>query len=290
MKVGAVLPQNETSADPGAMREYVEAVESLGYAHLAMYDHVLGADPDRPGGWRGPYTEQDPFHEVMVLMGYMAAITTRIELVSEVLILPQRQTALVAKQAAEIDILSGGRLRLGVGLGWNTVEYEALGADFHNRGRRVEEQVEVMRRLWVEPVIDFEGQFHRISKAGLNPLPGRRIPIWMGGTAERAKQRLARLADGWMMNMGTEKDPRAALLHVRELVTAAGRDPGTFGVDVRLGIADGLEKTASDMSEWQELGVSHASVMTMGAGLGWPAGHIDALRRFTELYGAGAGR
>lgn len=282
MKVGAVLPQNETTADPGALRAYVEAVEDLGYAHIVLYDHVLGAAADRPGGWRGPYTDKDPFHEVMVVMGYMAAITTRVELVSEVLVLPQRQTALVAKQAAEVDILSGGRLRLGVGLGWNQVEYEALGEEFHNRGRRVEEQIELMRRLWAEPLVDFEGEFHSIPRAGLNPLPGRRIPIWMGGSAERARERVARIADGWMMNV--EKDPHGALAGMRALVAAAGRDPATFGIEVRVGIAEGLEKTSTEMSEWHELGASHATVNTMRAGLEWPGGHIDALRRFTELY------
>ncbi|MFN2465766.1 MAG: LLM class F420-dependent oxidoreductase [Candidatus Dormibacteria bacterium] len=287
MKVGAVFPQIETTADPGAVREYFAAVEALGYAHVAVYDHVLGADANRPGGWRGPYTATDPFHEVLVLLGYAAAITSRIELVTEVLILPQRQAALVAKQAAEVDVLSGGRLRLGVGLGWNPVEYQALGEDFGNRGRRIEEQVELMRRLWTEPVFDFQGDFHTISRAGLNPMPGRPIQVWMGGTADRAKQRIARIADGWMMNLPTEKDPPGALQRVRELVAAGGRDPQQFGVDVRLTITSGLEKTAAEMSEWHDRGVSHASVNTMGAGLSWPAGHIDTLRRFTELYREG---
>src|ERR1700730_17841842 len=159
MKLGAIFPQTESSTDPGALREYVQAVEAIGYAHLGLYDHVLGASPDRPGGWRGPYTHEDLFHEVMVVLGYIAAITTRIELVTEILVLPQRQAARVAKQAAEVDLLSGGRLRLGVGLGWNRVEMEALGMDFTTRGRRSEEQIEVMRRLWTEPLVDFKGEF-----------------------------------------------------------------------------------------------------------------------------------
>jgi probable F420-dependent oxidoreductase len=284
MKVGVVFPQTETSGDPRALREYVEAVESMGYAHLVLYDHVLGADPDRPGGWSGPYTDRDPFHEVFVALGYIAAITSRIELVTEVLILPQRQTALVAKQAAEVDMLSGGRLRLGVGLGWNAVEYQALGEDFGNRGRRVEEQVEILRRLWTEPVVDFKGEFHSIPKAGLNPLPGRRIPVWMGGTADAAKRRAARIADGWMMNTPTEKDPRGALSRVRELVVDAGRSPSDFGVEVRFAVTDGLEKAAEEVSEWRLLGISHATVNTMHGGLRWPGGHLEALRRFSELY------
>src|SRR3981081_1949158 len=167
MKVGVIFPQNESSADPGALREYVEAIEDIGYDHLGFYDHVLGASPDRPGGWLGPYTDKDLFHEVFVVLGYIAAFTTRLELVTEVLILPQRQTALVAKQAAEVDVLSGGRLRLGIGLGWNRVELEALGMDFGNRARRVEEQVDVLRRLWTEPVVEFDGEFHHLPRVGI---------------------------------------------------------------------------------------------------------------------------
>ncbi|HEV1997971.1 MAG TPA: LLM class F420-dependent oxidoreductase [Candidatus Dormibacteraeota bacterium] len=284
MKVGVVFPQTETSSDPAALRAYVEAVESMGFAHVALYDHVLGAQADRPGGWRGPYTDADLFHEVFVTLGYMAAITSRLELVTEVLVLPQRQTALVAKQAAEVDLLSGGRLRLGVGLGWNRVEYEALREEFGTRGRRIEEQVELMRRLWGEPVVDFSGEFHSIPSAGINPLPGRRIPVWMGGTAEAAKRRAARIADGWMMNAPTEEAPRGALLQVRQMVADAGRDPSAFGIEVRVPVTGGLGEAAAEMAGWHQLGISHATVNTMGAGLAWPNGHIDALRRFTEVY------
>jgi probable F420-dependent oxidoreductase len=284
MKLGVVFPQTETSADPGALRAYVEAVEEMGYAHVVLYDHVLGAHPDRPGGWRGPYTDRDPFHEVFVTLGYMAAITSRIELVTGVLVVPQRQTALVAKQAAEVDVLSGGRLRLGVGLGWNRVEFEALGEAFNNRGRRAEEQVQLMRMLWTEPVVHFEGEFHRVSSAGLNPLPGRQIPVWMGGSAEAAKLRAARIADGWMMNTPTEKDPRGALEAVRRMVADAGRNPGDFGVEVRFSLGDGLDQTLAGLAEWRGLGISHASINTMRADLEWPAGHIAALRGLREAY------
>ncbi|MFN2464004.1 MAG: LLM class F420-dependent oxidoreductase [Candidatus Dormibacteria bacterium] len=285
MKVGVVFPQVETTGDPGPLRDYIVAVESMGYDHVALYDHVLGASPDRPGGWRGPYADRHPFHEVFVTLGYLAALTSRVELVTEVLILPQRQAALVAKQAAEVDVLSGGRLRLGVGLGWNRVEYEALGEDFATRGRRVEEQVALMRRLWTEPVVDFQGDFHRVSQAGINPLPARAIPVWMGGTDPRAKARIARVADGWMMNMPTEVDPRAALTEMRRLVSAEGRDPAAFGVDVRFGVGDGVDATVEQMSEWKELGISHASVNTMNAALSWPAGHIAALDRVRVALG-----
>src|ERR1700716_2551984 len=174
MKVGVIFPQNESSADPGALREYVEAIEDIGYDHLGFYDHVLGASPDRPGGWLGPDTDKELFHEGFVVLGYIAAFTTRLELVTEVLILPQRQTALVAKQAAEVDVLSGGRLRLGIGVGWNPVEYEALGEDFRTRGRRSEEQIEVLRLLWTQEVVTYSRRWHQISHAGLNPRPIQR--------------------------------------------------------------------------------------------------------------------
>jgi probable F420-dependent oxidoreductase len=290
MKIGVVFPQTESSPDPGALREYVEAVEDIGYRHIAFYDHVLGATPDRPGGWRGPYTEKDLFHEVFVVLGYIAAFTARVELVTEVVVLPQRQTALVAKQAAEIDILSAGRLRLGVGLGWNRVEMEALGEDFRSRGRRIEEQVAVLRRLWSEPVVEFDGEFHHLSKVGINPLPKRQIPIWMGGTADAAKRRIARLADGWMMNTPTEADPVAALEQMRALLADAGRDPSTFGIEARVGLGKGVDLAAALAQEWRQRGVSHLAVNTMRAGLEWPSGHIDALRQLHQaIHPGGSG-
>ncbi|HLE81312.1 MAG TPA: LLM class F420-dependent oxidoreductase, partial [Dehalococcoidia bacterium] len=194
MQLGVVFPQTEIGADPGGVRNYVQAVEQMGYAHLAIYDHVLGADPTNRPDWRGPYTSKTLFHEPMVLFGYLAALTQRLELVTSIIILPQRQTALVAKQAAEIDVLAQGRFRFGVGIGWNQVEYEALGEDFHNRGRRMEEQIAVLRALWTQEVVTFEGKWHRITEAGINPLPVQRpIPIWMGGGAEPVLQRIARL-------------------------------------------------------------------------------------------------
>jgi probable F420-dependent oxidoreductase len=278
MRLGAVFPQNESGTDMAAIREYVEALETAGYDHLGIYDHVLGASPDRPGGWQGPYTSEHLFHEVMVFYGYLAAITSRVELVTSILVLPQRQTALVAKQAVEIDLLSGGRFRLGVGLGWNPVEFEALGEDFKTRGRRIEEQIDVLRRLWAEPLVDFHGSEHQVSNAGLNPLPTRQIPIWMGGTAEAAKRRAARLADGWMMNR--ETDPEAALETVRGYVAEAGRDVGAFGVDVRVGVRNGVEKALADAARWEELGVTHLTVDLGRAGLEFPRGHIEVLQQF----------
>ena len=287
MQLGAVFPQNETTADPTALRDYVQAVEGLGYDHVALYDHVLGAHPDRPDQLKGPYTHEDAFHEVLVTLGYMAAVTTRLELVTEILILPQRQAVLVAKQAAQVDVLSGGRLRLGVGLGWNHVEYEALGEDFHTRGRRIEEQIEVMRRLWTEPLVDFHGEFHDISNAGLLPLPSRSIPVWFGATAEAAKRRMARVGDGWMMNMGTESDPVAALEQVRGFVDEAGRDGATFPVDVRISLRTGVDKAVGFTSDWVGRGVSHITAMTAGAGLAWPGGHLDRLREYKAALDRG---
>src|SRR5664279_1385930 len=199
MQIGVVFPQTEIGNDPAAIRDYAQTAEGLGFSHVLAYDHVLGANPQRPGGWSGPYTYLTPFHEVFVLFGYLAAVTQKLGLAAGVIILPQRQTALVAKQAASLDVLSGGRLRLGVGLGWNEVEYTSLNENFHNRGQRIEEQVQLMRRLWTEPLVDFKGKWHTIPDAGLNPRPVQRpIPIGFGGTAEVALRRLARLGDGWI--------------------------------------------------------------------------------------------
>src|SRR3954447_6604491 len=198
LRLGVVFPQTEIGADPAGVRAYAQAAVDMGFKHLIVYDHVLGADPSAYPGWSGPYTAKTMFHEPFVLFGYLAAIAPSLELVPSVIILPQRQTALVAKQAAEVDVLTEGKLRLGVGIGWNFVEYEGLNENFKNRGRRLEEQIDVLRRLWQEPVITFEGQYHKITAAGINPLPVQRpIPIWIGGSAEAALKRAAELADGF---------------------------------------------------------------------------------------------
>src|SRR3984885_9869785 len=194
MRIGVVFPQTEIGADAGAVRAYAEHVEGLGVTHLLAYDHVVGADPNDSPGWDGPEALHNPFHEPLVTFGYLAAVTTSLELVTGILILPQRQTVLVAKQAAEVDLLSGGRLRLGIGLGWNAVEYEALGEDFSNRGKRCEEQVDLMRKLWTEPSVTFSGSYHHVTGAGLAPLPVQRpIPVWFGASSPRALRRAGRL-------------------------------------------------------------------------------------------------
>src|SRR5581483_3133355 len=224
MELGVVFPQTEIGSDPSVVRDYAQAAEQLGYHHLATYDHVLGGHPDRfQGAFRPPYTHETSFHEPFVLFGYLAALTTRLELVTGILILPQRQTALVAKQAAEVDLLSGGRLRLGVGLGWNFVEYEALGERFQNRGARIEEQIQVLLKLWSEELVDFQGKYHTIKQASIQPRPAHRIPIWMGGTADAVLRRVARLADGWFPQAAPGPELAEMLERLRRYVREAGR-------------------------------------------------------------------
>jgi probable F420-dependent oxidoreductase len=285
MKIGVVFPQTEIGNDPAAIRDYAETAEGLGYSHMLAYDHVLGANPDRPGGWAGPYTFQTPFHEVFVLFSFLAGITRRIELVTGILILPQRQTALVAKQAASLDLLSGGRLRLGVGLGWNEVEYTGLNEDFHNRGKRIEEQVALLRRLWTEPLVDFKGQWHTILDAGINPLPVQRpIPIWFGGHAEPVLRRIARLGDGWMLNYHDPAEARPTLDLLGRFLEEAGRSRSQIGIEPRLSYGVGDPKTWETlMVGWQAEGATHLSFNTMGSGFKTPQEHIQAIRKFAEI-------
>lgn len=288
MKIGVVLPQTEIGNDPGAIKAYAEAVEGMGFTHALVFDHVLGANPERPGGWKGPYTYRHAFHEPFVLFGFLAAATRRLELVTGILILPQRQTALVAKQAAAVDVLSGGRLRLGVGVGWNAVEFEALGENFHNRGRRVEEQVEVMRALWTRELVTYKGAFHQVPDAGLNPLPVQRpIPIWMGGESEPVQKRMARLADGWMPHFRAGDAGQAAVDRIHGLIRDAGRDPATFGIEGRMTLSQIPEGDwAKELEAWRAMrGISHLCVHTAGMGLGSPDEHVKTLRRFRETVG-----
>ncbi|MDX6264885.1 MAG: hypothetical protein QOH84_6573 [Kribbellaceae bacterium] len=279
MRIGAIFPQLEIGADPGVVRDWTETVEAAGYAHALAYDHVLGADPANRPGWTG-YTDKSLFHEVFVLFGYMAAITTTLELVTGVLVLPQRQTALAAKQAAEVDVLSGGRLRLGVGIGWNQVEYEALGVPFEQRGARLTEQVELLRKLWAEPVISAEGRFEKIVEAGLNPLPPRRrIPVWFGGGADAVLRRTGRIGDGWMPQSPPTAEARRQVELVKATAVEAGRDPAEIGFEPRLTLGAVPEKEWPDFVEgWRELGATHLGVNTMNMGLGRPEEHAAVLR------------
>ncbi|MCA2220708.1 LLM class F420-dependent oxidoreductase [Nonomuraea aurantiaca] len=277
MQIGVVFPQTELGADVGAVRAYGQRVEELGFRHVLAYDHVVGADPAVHEGWDGPYDVRTTFHEPMVLFGYLAALTS-LELVTGIIILPQRQTALVAKQAAEVDLLTSGRFRLGVGLGWNKVEYEALGQDFSTRGKRIEEQVTLMRRLWTEPSLTFEGTFDRVTGAGLAPLPVQRpIPVWFGAQSPPAYRRAGRLADGWFPQMppGPKLDEAKAM--VAEAATQAGRDPATLGMEGRVSWTGDAEELREAARQWRESGATHLAVNTMRAGLRSVDEHLAAL-------------
>jgi len=273
-----VFPQIEIGGDAGAVRAYAEQVEQLGFTHVIAYDHVLGADPAVHAPWRGPYDLHSTFHEPMVLFGYLAGLTS-LELVTSIIILPQRQTALVAKQAAEVDLLTGGRFRCGVGLGWNTVEYEALGKDFSNRGHRIEEQVALMRRLWTEESVTFAGQYERVTAAGLAPLPVQRpIPVWFGAQSPRAYERAGRLAYGWLPQVppGPEFDEARAI--VEGAAIKAGRDPSSLGVESRVRwTSEGTPKLVEQVSQWRAAGATHVAIDTMRAGLGSVDGHLAVL-------------
>ncbi len=293
MHVGVTVPITEFGADLAGLRDFVQAAEDLGYDHIRLLDHVLGVDPQfHPEVPEFPYTHKSYIHEPLTLLSYVAAITTRLQLVTGILILPQRQTALVAKQAAEVDVLSGGRLRLGIGVGWNPVEYEALGEDFHNRGRRCEEQIAVLRALWTQEVVEFKGQWHQISHAGLNPLPVQRpIPIWIGAgrsahpiPPEAALRRLGRLADGWFPMFSPGEDGRKAISRMHGYAREAGRDPATIGIEGRVNVTGkGPEDWINQIKAWEELGATHFSVGTGGGGFKSAQEHIAALRRFKEV-------
>jgi len=286
MRIGVVFPQTEIGSDPAVIRDYAQAVEGAGYHHLLVFDHVLGAKLERFDklGRRPPYTDESAFHEPFVLFGFLAAVTQRLELVTGIVILPQRQTALVAKQAAAVDVLTRGRLRLGVGIGWNHVEYEVLNEDFHTRGRRVSEQIAVMRKLWTEPVVTFDGAYHHIDRAGINPLPVQRpIPVWMGGMAEPVLERLARTADGWFPQFQPGDEARRTLDRLRGYIAAAGRAPTAVGIEGRFGLAiGGPAEWLQRAREWRDLGATHLSVNTMGTGLASPRDHIDAVLKVKQ--------
>jgi probable F420-dependent oxidoreductase len=288
MQIGAIFPQIEIGSDPAAIRDYAQAVEDLGYGHITAYDHVLGASTANRPNWSGPYTSKSMFHEIFVLFGYLAALTRHVQLMPGVLILPQRQTALVAKQAAEIDVLSGGRLLLGVGVGWNDVEFEALGEDFHTRGARIEEQIAVLRALWTQPIVDFHGRWHHIPEAGINPLPVQQpIPIWMGGTSDVVLRRMAHLADGWLPQRRPDEKARLMLDQLRAYTRAAGRPEDAVGIQARLSIGQVPQtEWAAYAGAWEQLGAMRLDVNTMGAGLATPQDHIAALRRVKDTLGA----
>ena len=284
MRVGVTFPQTELGGDPGAVRAYGERVEELGFSHILVYDHVVGADPTVHTGWNGPYDVHTTFHEPFVMYGYLAAVTRSLELVTGVIILPQRQTALVAKQAAEVDLLSRGRFRLGIGVGWNAVEYEALGEDFGSRGIRSAEQIALLRRLWTEQSVTFHGEFHHVTGAGLAPLPVQRpIPVWIGAASAPGYRRAGRLADGWFPMMG----PGPALDDARAVVERAavevGRDPATIGMEGRVDWRGDNDAVVQALAEWAKAGVSHVSINTLNAGLRTADDHLAVLSQLAAL-------
>ena len=288
--LGASFPQTEIGADPAVIREWTLAVEEMGFGYILAYDHVLGARPGHPAlvGSRFGFTSKSMVHEPLVLFGYIAALTRRVELVSGILILPQRQTAVVAKQAAEVDVLSGGRLRLGVGLGWNSVEFEALGEEFHTRARRMEEQIEVLRLLWTEELVTFHGRWHTINDAGLNPMPVQRpIPIWFGAEDDRALERVGRLGDGWIALGRPDEATERRVRLVRQSAERAGRDPAAIQLVGGIGSRSGPtpDDWRRDLDAWRRLGATHLTVNTMNAGHPNVAAHLEALDRVRRALG-----
>ena len=295
MRLGVSFPQREIPSDPGAIREYAQAAESLGYEYLSTGDHVLGANAGSRPDWRGPFTYKDLCHEPLVLFGFLAGVTHTLGFLAGILILPQRQAALVAKQAAAVDVLSNGRLRLGVGVGWNDVEYEALGEDFEDRGERIEEQIEVVRALWTRELVTFQGRWHKITDAGINPLPVQRpIPIWFGGgpgsvggrssrLSDRVLRRIARMGDGWLPTMDPDEEGRATIARLHEHMREAGRDPADMGLQGSVPIADQTpEEWVQRALAWRELGATHLAVGTGNVGFSTVGEHVEALRRVKE--------
>ncbi|WIG57606.1 MAG: hypothetical protein OJF49_000351 [Ktedonobacterales bacterium] len=281
MRVGAIFPQTEIGVDPSQIRRYAQAVEDLGYDQILAYDHVLGANTASRPNWQGSYTQASQFHEPFVLFGYLAAVTQRLELVTGILILPQRQTALVAKQAAAVDVLSGGRMRLGIGVGWNPVEYQGLNENFHTRGARMDEQIAALRALWSDTAITFNGRWHTIEDAGINPLPVRRtIPIWMGGHSDAAIKRTARLGDGWLPQRRPDDESRAQVERLRAYTRAAGRPESAVAIEARLSLSLVPEDDwHTYVDAWQAIGATHLTVNTMGLRLPTVEAHIERLRQ-----------
>lgn len=287
MRIGAAIPQHEIASDPAALGAFVAGVEELGYAHLLVFDHVVGAARESRPDWGGPYDLTDPFHEPFVLLAWVAGRTARIGLATGVLILPQRQTALVAKQAAELDLLSGGRLRLGVGVGWNRVEYQALGYPFEARGARIEEQVRLLREYWTEEQVTFRGRWDQVEAAGLNPRSVQRpIPIWMGGSAMAVVERAARLADGWMPMIRPDVKGSRLVRSFRQLIDEGGRRE-QVGIEARLSLRlMPPDLWGSELDAWSGLGATHVTVNTSGLGLQDVDEHLGLLERLRSEFAA----
>jgi probable F420-dependent oxidoreductase len=285
MEIGVVYPQIELGGRPDAVRQIALAAEELGFDHLVAYDHVLGAvHEDREPPLLGPYTQNDPFHDPLMMFAYLSGLTTRLKFFSGILILPQRQTALVARQVADLDLFSGGRFRLGVGVGWNYVEYDALGQDFATRGARQEEQIALLRRLWTEPVVDFDGRFDRIDRAGTLPTPTRPVPIWLGGWSQTAYKRAARIADGFIFG-GRTPDMVETWNRVRQLVADAGRSVDDFGGEAVVFSTQGPHRVVEHIGAWRDAGGTHASISTMNLGFSSVDQHVEYLAAVADALG-----
>ena len=286
MKFGVIYPQTELGGDPLALAPFARAAEDLGYDYLAMFEHVAGASHGgREPKLIGPYSEEHPFHDPMVAFGYLAGLTSQIELTTGILVLPQRQTLLVARQAADVDLLSGGRLRLGVGLGWNYVEYAALGMDFGTRGRRMSEQIGLLRRLWAEPTVDFTGDFDRIDRAGLNPRPGRQIPIFVGGFVQPAMRRAAKLADGFIFGGRLKEHALPGWRALQGYLAEEGRAVTDFGADYQLPDGTGVIETVDLIHRWEDAGGTHAAVRSFRLGFTDLHQHIDFIGEVRQRLG-----
>ena len=283
MQIGAVFPHNEIGTDPGAIKAYAQGVEAMGITHLLIYDHVLGADPDREGGFRGPYDKDVAFHEPFTTFAFIAGVTDKIDLITTVMILPQRQTVLAAKQAAEVALLSNNRFKLGIGVGWNELEYVGLNETFNNRGRRQEEQVDVMRKLWSEDSLDYTGEYHRIDKASINPRPSKTIPIWFGGSAPALLDRVARLGDGWIPLMGANDKAKACIDTIKQTRKAAGLSFANFGIQAQAQYAGGSpDRWRKHAEAWREMGCTHLAIATHNAGPTTVDGHLARIDEYQQ--------
>lgn len=284
MQIGIVFPQHDFNGDYGAIKEFAIRAEEYGFAHILAYDHVLGANPDRPGGWQGPYTYKHAFYEPFVLFSYMAGATETIEFTTGILILPQRETAVVAKQAATLDVLSNGRFRLGIGVGWNAVEYQALNQNFKTRGRRVESQINVMRQLWAEPLVTIKDEWHDIPDAGINPLPTGQIPIWLGGHADVVIERVARMADGWIPTTRTPEQAKPLLEKLDGYLAENGRSRDDVGLEAWIGYGDGNPDVWQQrLDGWRAANFTHISFNTLRHGMATPDEHFAAMEKMAQM-------
>ncbi|MEM7538927.1 MAG: LLM class F420-dependent oxidoreductase [Chloroflexota bacterium] len=263
MKLGVTFPQNIIGGDAALVRDFAQTAEGLGYAHIVAYDHVVGINREAYPDWKGPYTSQDLFHDPFTLFSYMAGITKTIEFSPQIVILPQRQAVLVAKQAASLDVLSEGRLRLGIGIGWNHVEYIALGENFRNRGKRSEEQIAVMRALWADPHVVFEGNDHTIPNAGINPLPTKPLEVWIGGGVDATYDRIGRMGDGWLNIYVPPENIQPALDMIQASAEKAGRDYDKIGLECWAGMGESTPDEWRAMVEtWRGFGATHITLNT----------------------------